>query len=134
MAVLEQAGDGARPLHAADFFVVAQGDVDGALRREALAQQPLHRLEDGDHRRLVVEGAAPPHHAVLDHAAERRQGLLACHEGRRVEQGQAAQHFGRRDAVGLDPVQVAGHARRIVQRVVEQAGQGVENRRLALRR
>jgi hypothetical protein len=49
---------------------VAEGEVDRACRLESLAQQALHRLEDGNHRDLVVERAAPPDEAFGDVAAE----------------------------------------------------------------
>ena len=59
-AFLQDRRQAGRSRKAAQLFVVAKGQVDGAAGFEALTHQPFHGLEDRDDRRLVIEGAAPP--------------------------------------------------------------------------
>jgi hypothetical protein len=70
-APLEERGDGRRALPAADFLVVAEGEIEGAIRLEALGEQRLGRLQDRQHPHLVVQRSPAPDPAALDQPRER---------------------------------------------------------------
>ncbi len=65
---------------AADFFIVAEGEIDGSFGDESVAQQMLDRLENRHHARLVIHGAAAPYVAVGARAGKRRMApiLFGC--------------------------------------------------------
>ncbi len=79
----EQSGHRGRPLDAADLLVVADGQVQGDVGAEPVGEQALHRLEERDHRPLVVGGASPPQVLAVALAGERR--MLPISLGARLD-------------------------------------------------
>jgi len=55
---------------AADFFVLSEGEHDGALRRKAGSRKPLRGVQQGDKAAFVVDRAAAPDEAVGNVAGE----------------------------------------------------------------
>ena len=51
---------------------MAEAEQQRALGRESVGEQPLDRLQDGEEVALVVDRAASPHVAAVDHALEGR--------------------------------------------------------------
>ena len=67
---LEEFGDLAGALPAADLFVEAEGQVYGACRLEAIPKQVLHGLQHAHQAAFIVQRAAAPDMAVGDSAGE----------------------------------------------------------------
>src|SRR3990170_278562 len=62
----EERGDLGRALVTPDLLIVAEGEIDGPARPEALGQEQLRGLQDPEYRDLVVHGAPAPDVAVGD--------------------------------------------------------------------
>ena len=62
----EQSGDLCGAIGAAQFFVVAECEIDGPRRTEARPEQILRGLKGRQHKELIVERATPPNEAIDD--------------------------------------------------------------------
>ncbi len=71
---------------AADFLVMAEGQIDRLSRLEALFQKHLDGLEDRHHAALVIEGSSAPDEAVGNVARERSVGPALTRFPARPEQ------------------------------------------------
>jgi len=95
-ALAELLRDAGRALGAAGLLVGAEGEIEVAPGRKALAPQGVAGFEQGDDRRLAVDGAAAADHAVAPRAGKR---LLRPARAGRYDIEMAAEQ--RRPAVAL---------------------------------